>query len=330
MNRAALLSVLEPVAQMEEIIVPKSGGNSEFAIKSDGLYWNAGLGREYKVGKDAAPQALRHVPGLSSAAIKEWPVEHLLQPLNWWYKNGEGEVRALANSEGEIISFTKRSDHGINNPLRMLEAIEEGLAEKGVATDDLYYDKVRVGLDRVSFAVVTHERHEEIKAGDIMDAGIMAFTSPTGESHIEVTPYLNRLICTNGMVSPVAMARWSVRGDDGGSVFDWAKEMTLQSWDAIDDEMDAVKNLTQVEVDGNVHNVLADLFERHHVPAGQRQLVTEAAVENFDGTMFGIAQAFNWVANDLEDVAAMRHLMMVTGDVAHQTERCSACLRAIN
>jgi hypothetical protein len=105
--------------------------------------------------------------------------------------------------------------------------------------------------------------------------------------------------------------------------------MTLQSWDAIDDEMEAVRSLTTVEVDGNVHNVLADLFERHHIPVSQRQLITEAAVENFDGSMFGISQAFNQVANSLEDVAAMRHLLMVTGDVAHQTERCSACLRAI-
>jgi hypothetical protein len=330
MNRTALLTALQPVEELEEIIVPKQGGSSSFAIKDDGLYWRpAGVADEYKVGRESAQQALRHVPGLSAAAIKEWPTDLLLSPLNWWYTHGDGEVRALVSGQN-VASFTKRADHGIHSPSRMLEAIEEALDEKGVPSNSFYYDKVRVGLDRVSFAVVTSDRADEVKVGDVMNSGIMAFGSPTGEAYIEVSPYLNRLICTNGMVSPVAMGRWSHRGGDGGSIFDWTKEMALQSWDAIDGELSALRGLTEIEVGGNVHNVLSDLFERHHVPAGQREAIVEAAVEEADGTMFGISQAFNRVANDIQDVAGMRHLLMVTGDVAHQTERCSACLRIVN
>jgi len=85
-----------------------------------------------------------------------------------------------------------------------------------------------------------------------------------------------------------------------------------------------------IDVDGNVHTVLADLFERHHVPAGQREAIIEAAVEEADGTLFGISQAFNRVANMQEEVGTLRHLLMVTGDMAHQTERCTECLRTIN
>ncbi len=330
MNRAALLTALETVEDLEEIVVPKRGGTSEFTITDDGLQWQPGDGDAYKVGREAAAQALRHVPGLSQAAIKEWPTHLLMEPLNWWYTHGDGDVRALVNGEGDVASFTKRADYGIHSPTRMLEAVEEGLNEKGINGSDLYFDKVRVGLDQTSFAVVTHERNTEIKSGDVMDAGIMVFGSPTGEAYIEVSPYLNRLICTNGMVSPVSMGRWSHRGGDGGSLYDWTKELTLQSWDAIDGELDAVRGLTEIEVGGNVHNVLADLFERHHVPAGQREDIIEAAVEEADGTMYGISQAFNRVANGVEDVAGLRHLLMITGDVAHQTERCSACLRTIN
>lgn len=331
MNRGALLTALSTVEDLEEIIVPKSGGGSEFTIRDDGFYWlPTSTGQEFKVGKTQAAQALRHVPGLGAAAIKEWPTELLLEPMNWWYGHGDGEVRALTNADGEVVSFTKRAEAGIHSPTRMLEAVEEGLAEKGIATEDLYYDKVRVGLDRVSFAAVTHNESAEIKAGDFLDRGIMVFGSPTGESYIEVSPYLNRLVCTNGMISPVNLGRWSHRGGDGSSVFDWAKEMTLTSWDAIDGELDALAGLQDVNIEGNVHNVLSDLFERHHVPVGQREAIVEAAVEEHDGTMFGISQAFNRVANDQEDVAGLRHLMMVTGDIAHQTERCSHCLRAMS
>jgi hypothetical protein len=331
MNRAALLTALSTVTDLEEIVTPKTAGNS-FAVKPDGLYYRpAAQDNEYKVGKEAATQALRHVPGLSAAAIKEWPTDLLMEPMNWWYQNGDGDVRMLANGQGEVVSFTKAANSGINNPIRSLEAIEDALDEKGIDTDDLYYDKVRVTLDKVAFAVVTHEKNGEVKVGDVMDAGIMFFGSPTGEAYTEVSPYLNRLLCTNGMISPVHMGRWSHRGGDGGSIYDWTKEMTLGSWDAIDGELDSLRALTQIDVpDDAIHTVLADLFERHHVNANLRQAVAEAAVIEADGTLFGLSQAFNRAANNEQDIQAMRHLLMVTGDVAHQTERCSTCLRARN
>ncbi len=331
MNRAALVTAFQAVEGLEEVVVPKKSGTSKFTVTDDGLKWSpSDTADELTVTMDAAVQALRHVPGLSGTAIKEWPTSLLVDPLNWWFQNGVGEARALYNSDGEVLSFTKRAEAGIHRPTRMLEAVEDALNEKGIATEDVYYDKVRVTLDRVSFAVVTHEKSEEIKAGDVFDAGIMVFGSPTGEAYTEVSPYLNRLVCTNGMISPVAIGRYSHRGSDGASIYDWTRDMTVQAWDAIDGELEAVRSLTGIEIDGNVHSVMADLFERHHVPARQRESILEALAEESDGTMFGVSQAFNRVANDIEDVDGLRHLLMVSGDVAHQTERCSACMRAIN
>ena len=343
MDQAALLTKLQPVEGMQEIVVPKNGGTEFRATAGEGLTWHPEGHDEYKVGREAAVQALRHVPGLGGAAVtghNAWPGQLLIEPLNWWYQNGEGDVRALVNGEGEVLSFTKRAEQGIQSPTRLLEAVTEGLEKVEADIGDLYFDKVRVGLDAVSFAIVTEQHHDLVQPGRhdfidktdgiVFDAGIMVFTSPTGEKHTEISPYLNLLACYNGMISPVAMERYQVQGGDGGNLYDWAREMTFNSWDAIDGELEALKNLRGIPVDGHVHDVLADVFERHHVPAGLRQDIAEAAVETADNTLFGIAQAFNRVANDQEDVAGLRHLLMVTGDIAHQTERCTECLRAIN
>lgn len=336
MNRAALLEEFQKVEGLEELVVPKKGGTSEFVVTEDNkgklsLKWKpSGSGRELSVGVDALAGALRHVPGMSKATIEKWPTHLLIHPLNWWFQHGDGDARALYNSLGEVVSFTKRADHGIHRPTRVLEAIEDSLNEINVPTNDLYFDKVRVSLDRVSFAVITHEKAEEIKPGDIFDAGIWTHMSPTGESFTEVSPYLNRLVCTNGMTSPVVVARHSQRGSDGDSIYEWTKNTTVQAWDAIDGELNAIRNLTEIEIDGNVHNIMADLFERHHIPVRQRESILEALGEESDGTMYGVAQAFNRAANEIEDVSALRHLLMVTGDIAHQTERCTTCMRAIN
>ena len=344
MDRTALLTALQPVEGMQEIVVPKSGGTEFRATEGEGLTWHPeGYEDSFKVGREAAVQALRHVPGLGGAAVtghNAWPGQLLIEPLNWWYQNGEGDARALVNGDGEVLAFTKRAEVGIQSPTRLLEAVTETLEEIGIESDSLYFDKVRVSLDKVSFAVITEEHHDLLetgkhefideKEGIVLDAGIMVFASPTGEAHTEVSPYLNLLRCYNGMISPVAMERYTVKGGDGGSIYQWAREMTFNSWDAIDGELDALRKLTDIPVEGHVHDVLADIFERHHVPAGLRQDIAEAAVEEADGTLFGIAQAFNSVANGMEDVAGLRHLLMVTGDIAHQTERCVECLRALS
>ena len=131
MKRESLLTALAPVSDLEEIVTPKQQGN-EFAIKDDGLYFQPAIGMadEYKVGSDAAAQALRHVPGLSAAAIKEWPTDLLLAPMNWWYQHGEGDVRTLVNGD-EVVSFTKTASNGLHNPVRLVEAVEDVVQELG-------------------------------------------------------------------------------------------------------------------------------------------------------------------------------------------------------
>jgi hypothetical protein len=85
-----------------------------------------------------------------------------------------------------------------------------------------------------------------------------------------------------------------------------------------------------VRLDGHASDVLADLFQRHRVPVGLRREVQEALASEADGTMYGVAQAFNRAANRVGDLSAMRHLLAVTGEIAHNTERCPECLRQLN
>lgn len=330
MNRTALTQAMERVSGATDIVVPKAGGNADFVVKEGGLFFRPSGMEEYKVGVEAAKQAMIHVPGLSAAAMKEWPIDLLLEPLNWWYRHGEGDVRALAMND-EILTFTRKTNLPIVNPMEIVEAVESGLVEKGLDAEEFYYDKVRVGLDHCSFAVVTSEYAQPVKVGDIVNGGVMAFASPTGAKATEVSPFLNRLVCTNGMISPLLMERFSWKGE-AGNIFDWTKAETMRSYDAIDQEVEALVELTRIEVpDSALHTVLADLFDRHHVNASVRQMVTEAAIIEADGTMFGLAQAFNRAANDGGlNIDQMRHLLMVTGDVAHQTDRCTSCLRAMN
>lgn len=337
LDREAVTAVLEPLESLAEVTVPLRGsGHSEFVVRSadeerPGLWWRA-IDTEYYVDQAALEGALSKVPGLSGPAVREWPASLLLPPLNWWYSQADGQVRALTTvEEGRptVVQFTKK-ESPLNSTLRMLETAEQALAERGVEVGTLQYDRVGASLDRASVAIVAPGVTEEVKEGDVVSAGIFFINSPVGTKKIELSPYVNRLICTNGWISPVNMASFSIKGGDGGSMDEWVQSATFSAWDAVSGEIDQIRGLTEVPIDGHHTDVLRDIFERHGVASRLRERVVEAYAEENDGTMFGIANAFNRAANDVTDIGQVRNLMMVSGEVAHQSERCSACLRALN
>jgi len=326
--------VLAPVSALQEIEVPVRGSGMSFSIEDSGPVFNlSALPDPLPVGPTALESALRMVPGLSKTAVAQWPVDLLNHPLNWWFQHGDGQVKIMLPTDGtEVLAFTRAGKVGIN-PSHVLDVAVESLGSVGVDPESLVFDKVRVGLDSTCFAAIAAagQGARALKVGDVTQAGVMFFTTPTGQKATEITPFLYRLVCTNGMISAAEMGRFAIRGGDGESIGDWTRRLTLQAWDAVDGELDAMASLVDIPInEGNSGQVLSDLYERHHVSPGLRREITEALAEEADGSMYGVAQAFSRAANDLEDPHALRHLLMVTGDVAHQRDRCTACQRVLN
>lgn len=280
-------------------------------------------GREFRITMNGMEAALTKVPGLSKAAIAQWPSDRLMETVNWFYEHGEGDVAGMI-AEDRVVGFTKdaRPIYPISD---VLTKAEETLTTLGVETGNLQFGNVRADIDRAAFGLVTPVTSEP-KVGDIVQSGIWFMHSPTSRKADEISPFVNRLVCTNGMISARSLSKWSWRGT--GNLMEWVGESVRQSWTALDDELAGLHALTEQPLNGHATAVLEDIFERHHVPTQLRERVLEAAVDEADGTMYGIAQSFNRAANAVEDAGQMRNLLMVTGDIAAQTERCDSCFRA--
>lgn len=324
---------LEPYSRLGSVVVPRRGGHAELVVdEEEGEILYRASGNEYSLSDEALEQVFTHVPGMSKAALAQWPEELLLTTVNWFLANQAGEVRAITMGD-QVVSFPKK-DVPIHYPLGVVDAIENALVDLDVDVETLEAHAVRTGIDRVMFSLVHPEKVAEPRVDDIVQGGLFVQLSPTGNAHIELSPYVNRLVCTNGQISPVNLGRWSWRGDTGssgdGSFLDWVGSFTTESWTALDDEFAALHSLTEMKVNGHTQDVLRDLFNRHRVPSSVRDEVMAAALDEADGTMYGIAQSFNLAANRIDNDGYMRHLWMVTGEIAHQTDRCGECFRALN
>lgn len=281
-------------------------------------------GRVLPVTRDGLEQALQKVPGLGKSAVAQWPAEMLIDTVNWFYENGHEETRGLTH-DGSLIGFTRDSDAPVHRVSAVLERIEKKLPK-----DSYMFSNVRAGsIHEVAFGLVTPAKEAQPKVGDVVQAGVWCFHSPTARRNPEISSFVNRLACTNGMIASRSLSKFSWRATDEVDYLDWVEDSTVTAWESVDLEFDALTALTQQRLNGHAHAVLEDLFERHRVPSSLRSRVVDAVVDEADGTMYGIAQAFNRAANSVEDPMQMRGLLMVTGDIAAQDERCGECFRAL-
>ena len=329
MTLTELGEVLAPLDGLGEVVVPRRGGHAEL-VSAEGQ--NIGFrigGQEYAVSDSALEEVFNHVPGMSKAALTQWPEELLVPAVNWFLGNQSGDVRALTYNDA-VISFPKR-EVPIHYPSQVLDRMVGSLGDAGVNVDELEAHKVSTSVHQTRFALVSPERSAEPKVNDVLAGGVLVDLSPSGANNIEMSPYVNRLVCTNGMISPVSLGRWAWRGDSGdGSFLNWVADFTTEAWGALEAEFEALDALTAMPINGHTEDVLRDMFRRHRVPARVRELVTAAALDEADGTMYGIAQSFNRAANEVEDLRHARDLWMVTGEMAHQTDRCESCFQSLH
>lgn len=290
------------------------------------LYARVESGNEYRVTAQALETALTKVPGLQKAAVTQWPVDLFLDTVNWFYEHGDGDARGLVKNE-QIIGFTKDADKPMYPVNQVLDQIQTTLSETGADISEVGFNNVRVDFDRAAFGLVVPSKEAQPKKGDVVQAGIWVHHSPTSKKPGEIASYVNRLVCTNGMISQRSLQKWTWRG--GGSFMDWVGMATEGAWNSIDAEFEGLKQLTKQPLNGHASVVLEDLFETHRVPSALRESVMEAVIDEGDGTMYGIAQAFNRAANQVDDITQMRGLLAVTGDVVAQEDRCGSCFRSL-
>jgi len=299
-------------------------------------------GDEVRLTKEALLKMTSSI-GLTKDYVLRSPGPLIQANLNWWVRhNGVKQANGMRmlSKDGVGVAFMKNSLFSFPN-LPLVERVVGSIREK-YGDEQLYVDyKMFHSLERTALRIIIPAfkrtldtaRHS-VEVPDDWSVGIQLTNSlmSSADTKLNVSGYLFSWWCTNGAISQHATSgdyNRRVQGQDYDDVLDWAGMSTTSVLGDLERELDDVQALTQVSLEGELNDVVKDVFRSMGVPAPARQNVVDSLVESDDLTAYGLMQAVTQAANDprLSDKVA-ETTMRVGGVIPHtMSDRCDSCHR---
>jgi hypothetical protein len=174
-----------------------------------------------------------------------------------------------------------------------------------------------------------------VKAGDVLQAGVMISNSEVGLGAIRIAPFTVRLVCTNGAIhdqlgKKQAHIGRTITGDDSQELY---AEDTLRADDqtlalklrdtirhAMSDKMlvevtDRMKEAAGIKIEGNPAASVEVLSQRTRLYEPEREGILRHLVEGGDLSLYGLGNAVTRAAADVESYDRATELENIGGRV---------------
>lgn len=336
-------AALAAYGSLAEVVHPYQGGNHDFRLESEGGVHRMVLrlgGEDYPLDRDATFSAITRLPGGSETMAERWPVNLMVEALNFFFDHREGDFKMLVDGSGAVRQFVKPNAL-LFDPTRVLDAMVDAMGAHG-GKEHVVVKDFRHSLDETRFSVIVPqgqaEQFIEARPGDVTVGGLYFSGSLLGKGNPELSIFTDRVVCSNGMVQRAGSTRFRAGNADDEAegpmdkMLEWlATSCQTLTGAPLTEEFARIRHLTEHVVDDeHLPATLADIFDRFSIPAQLQAQVQEAMAEEADGTMYGIVQAITRAAQHSPSLTdPQRHnLMARAGDVAlHSQQVCGSCQR---
>jgi len=329
MNREQLVEALAPTEGLSHVDV-EMGVTSGISFKqgSGGQPIVTLAGEEHEMTTRGLQEAARGV-GIPSTYSAKCPIDLLFQNLAFWYSGGcAGKLRFFLQ-HGVVIGCNANRPKYYSN-MRLLEQAEQIIGDNAI----LGYHQVHTSLDHSAVSVVVNRTFEAVP-GDILYGGVTLQNSVIGERRIEITPYIFRQWCSNGAITAENINQWSHRNDDG-DIGPWVRSSTQSALNALDQEFQQIRRLTEISVEGHVPDTLRSLFRKFGIPVTTQKEIVQTAATQRDGqgpgTMYDIWNSVTRVATHSQRLStrSSRDLQYVAGQITREYNLCPHCHQLVS
>jgi hypothetical protein len=286
----------------------------------------------YQLTKDCMLQATSMI-GLPKNFVTKSPA-NLLEPLlNWHYHAGmtnksERKLLAagstgLAVTTGSIVPFSN---------LKILDEATAAIKEHfGQETEILADFKFAHDLRKSHVRLIIPDTVVQLRADDQWCGGVQWKNFLSGEKPTSFNAYMFRWICLNGQTSVHACSgNYNRRtGGQGDEFYEWARQVVDECLGGLENEFNAISAMSSEPLEGEVADVLSNIFSTYKVPPAVRTRIIENMVESDDLTAYGVLAAVTEAANASDLSAEQRdRLLQIGGALPHAlTNRCQTCHR---
>jgi hypothetical protein len=275
--------------------------------------------------------------GAGARFLRQQPPNLVLPIINRAYGNPQAEHpqtnMLVREHEGRLyaVDLLKPRRNPIS-PTRAAEVVHEVLSNGHVPGYSLSW---KDGMKSVTFGAITEAKQYEVRArqvGDIVQGGVLVQLSPVGAIPLTVSPYIERLVCTNGMTVTDGLDRWSAPGGDGTQdPYDWLADAVQTAYDHVDRQFEHIQRMADTPIDErHIETIVNDLFDHYRVPTGLRQAVVRRLANQNTDNSWDLINAFTWAGTHdarINDPQLRVRLMRTAGDIPAHAERCDACHR---
>lgn len=188
---------------------------------------------------------------------------------------------------------------------------------------------------RMYLKAITSEIRGEVKVGDIVEAGIMVTNSEVGAGAVNIQPFCNRLVCTNGMVIPDSkyrahhvgaritgdemhmLSNEAIKADDHAILLK-VRDVThsVLSQETFNVYVERMRASTENRLQANPAKGIEVLAKKVGGLTGDEQSgILRHLIEGGDLSQWGLANAVTRFAHDPEDYDRATELETIGGQV---------------
>lgn len=139
-----------------------------------------------------------NIPAKYHDLMREEKPDLLARNVNAWFSDLDNNfmVRSFQYPEESIgRALLSAQYRRIDNLL-----VAEGVLPMFAGTDQFEVMSCEVTERKMYIKIVNHRLQKAVKPGDIVEGGVVITNSEVGMGAVAVQPFVNRLVCTNGMV----------------------------------------------------------------------------------------------------------------------------------
>lgn len=253
----------------------------------------------------------------------------LLQNMNHWLEEAT-DKRLLRTLDHEARAFLSDRYRAIDNE-DVTESALNALAECG---NQYQIASCDVTDDHLYIKAVFPTKEADVKVGDTVRAGVMVKNSEVGKSSLVVQPFVERLVCLNGMVvndgrfrrnhvgrhisgdeSHVVYRDETVRADDRALLMKIQDTIKSASNEVFDAAVNAFREAAGSSAIVKPIDAVEEVTKQFRMGEKRKDTLVERLIRDGDYTKWGMANAITNLANDADDYEEATELEEIGGRI---------------
>ena len=291
------------------------------------------------------PTALAHkqiaesvkIPVRYYERMKDEAPELLARNVNHWFQEAP-EPRMIRTLDNQARAFLSNRYRRLDNYDLIRSAILPVLETQG----DLRIESSEITETRLYIKITTPRLTGEVKKGDVVQAGIAISNSEVGYGRLMIDPFINRLICENGMVArdrsgkDFGLSKYHIGRQLGAGEEAAAELLTDETQEAIDrafwlEARDVMKGLLSMEVfnqvlgdlkagtenriTGDPVAAVKELANRYRLTEQEESGIRTQLIQHEEQTQYGLLNAITRYSQEVESYDRATELERLGGEI---------------